>query len=77
MKKNSAIKVFIVDDHPIVRRGLRELISEESDLEFCGEASNASQALREMEAAYPQVAVIDISLGGTSGIDLIKQVQAK
>lgn len=77
MKRNNMIRVFIVDDHPIVRRGLRELISEEGDLEICGEAANATQALEEMENTQPEVAVIDISLGGTSGIDLIKQVQSK
>jgi DNA-binding NarL/FixJ family response regulator len=72
----SKYKVLIVDDHPIVRHGLGELIARQPDLEICGEAADTSEALRQVEAARPDVAVIDISLNGESGIDLIEQIQA-
>ncbi len=69
-------KVLIVDDHPIVRHGLGELISRQSDLQVCGEASGIAEAMQQIEANRPDVAVIDISLDGESGIDLIEQIRA-
>jgi len=68
--------VLIVDDHPIVRHGLGELISRQSDLQVCGEASGIAEAMQQIEANRPDVAVIDISLDGESGIDLIEQIRA-
>ena len=69
-------KVLIVDDHPIVRHGLGELIARQPDLEVCGEAADSSEALRQVEANRPDVAVVDISLGGDNGIELIEQIKA-
>lgn len=69
-------KVLIVDDHPIVRHGLGELIARQPDLETSGEAADVSEALRQVEADRPDVAVIDISLNGESGLELIEQIKA-
>jgi DNA-binding NarL/FixJ family response regulator len=69
-------KVLIVDDHPIIRQGLRELIDQEPDLEVCGEAENAIEALKAIRTLSPDVAIVDISLNkDMSGFDLIKDVK--
>ena len=70
-------RVLIVDDHPLVRAGLTQLISDEPDLEVCGEAAESSEALRQLASASPDLAIIDISLARGSGIDLIKQIKAR
>jgi DNA-binding NarL/FixJ family response regulator len=69
-------KVFIVDDHELVRQGLRQLIDGESDLQFCGEASNVKDALKMRTSLSPDVAIIDISLPDGNGLDLIKQLHS-
>jgi len=74
--KKGKSKVLIVDDHPIVRHGLGELIARQPDLEVCGEASDSAEALRQVEANGPDVAVVDISLGGDNGIELIERIKA-
>ncbi len=70
------VRVLIVDDHPIVRRGLAELIDQEPDLEVCGEASDAPEALQQVRATHPDVVVVDIALKSGNGIELIKQIKA-
>ena len=70
-KKN----VFVVDDHPIVRERVAELINQESDLQVCGEAEDAVQALKGIAAAVPDIAIVDITLKDTYGIELIKQLK--
>jgi DNA-binding NarL/FixJ family response regulator len=70
-------RVLIVDDHPVVRDGLGELINQESDLEVCGEAADATEALRLVEEARPNVAVVDLSLQSGHGIELIEQIKAR
>ena len=72
MKKH---KVLIVDDHPIVRHGLGELIARQPDLQMCGEAADATAAVRQVEANRPDVAVIDISLNGENGLELIELIK--
>ena len=69
-------KVLIVDDHPIVRHGLGELIARQSDPEMSGEAADAAEAVRQVEANRPDVAVIDISLNGENGLELIELIKA-
>ena len=69
-------KVLIVDDHPIVRHGLGELIARQPDLEVCGEAADSSEALRQVEVIRPDVAVVDISLDGDNGIELVERIKA-
>jgi DNA-binding NarL/FixJ family response regulator len=69
-------KILLVDDHPLVREWLANLINEQPDLNVCGEASNAPQAFELIGAASPDIAIVDISLEGGSGIELIKSVKA-
>jgi DNA-binding NarL/FixJ family response regulator len=69
------IRVFLIDDHPIVRHGIAQLLSAESDLEVCGQAGDARTALATLAAAAPGVIVVDVSLGTTSGIDLIREIK--
>lgn len=75
MKRKNA--VFIVDDHPIMRDGISQLIDQQPDLEVCGSASSAPEALNALTAAAPDLLLVDISLGGMSGIDLIKIVRKR
>jgi DNA-binding NarL/FixJ family response regulator len=74
--KADKYKLLIVDDHPIVRHGLGELIARQPDLEMCGEAANVSEALRQVESKRPDLAIVDISLEGESGIELIEKIKA-
>jgi DNA-binding NarL/FixJ family response regulator len=73
----SRYRVLIVDDHPIVRHGLAGLINQQSDMEICGSASNMAEALQQVEAVQPDLAIIDISLEGASGFELIEQMKSK
>jgi DNA-binding NarL/FixJ family response regulator len=66
--------VFIVDDHPLVREGLTNLINRQSDLVVCGEAKDSAEAIDGMTKERPDVAIIDISLANESGLELIKQL---
>lgn len=68
-------KIFIVDDHPIMRRGYKALLNREPDLMVCGEADNAEETLDTIFGADPDLAIIDISMAGMSGLELIKRLQ--
>ena len=68
-------KVLLVDDHPIVRERLAELIHQEPDLAVSGEAEDANQALAAVKASPPDIAIVDITLKDTYGIELIKQLK--
>src|SRR5687768_11756336 len=74
---SSKRKVLIVDDHPIVRERLGELIALEPDLMVCGEAEDGPGALEAVEASEPDIAIIDISLKDTYGIELIKDLKLR
>lgn len=69
-------RIFLVDDHPLVREWLTQLIHQQLDLEVCGEAETAAQALESIAALKPEVAIVDISLKGGSGLELIKDIKA-
>jgi len=69
-------RILIVDDHPLVRSGFVQLISDEPDLEVCGEAADEAQALQLVAAAAPDLVIIDLSLAGGSGINLIERIKA-
>ncbi|HVI83325.1 MAG TPA: response regulator transcription factor [Chthoniobacterales bacterium] len=75
--KNSKRKrrIFVVDDHPLVREWLKNLINQQSDLEVCGEAENAADALSGIAATKPELAVIDITLNAASGLELMKDIR--
>jgi len=70
-------RVFIVDDHPIMRIGLAEVIGSEPDLEVCGEAGTMTEALQGIGATLPDVAVVDLALEQGSGLELIAQLKAR
>ena len=70
------IRVFLLDDHEVVRRGLRELLEPEGDLEVVGEAGSASEALARIPALRPDVAVLDARLPDGSGIDVCRDIRS-
>lgn len=70
-------RILIVDDHPIVREGLKAVLSHQSDLEVCGEAASIAEALRLVDAERPDLAIIDLSLPDGSGLELLKQIKAR
>lgn len=68
--------ILIVDDHPMLRRGLAALISGEPDLSVCGQAASSEEALRAIGQAKPDLVIIDLGLEGSDGLDLVKQIKA-
>jgi two-component system response regulator DevR len=73
---DDAIRVFLLDDHEIVRRGLRELIEADGDMVVVGEAGNAGEALVRIPIAAPQVAVLDVRLPDGSGIEVCRDIRS-
>ncbi|MEA2543794.1 MAG: hypothetical protein QOH35_5160 [Acidobacteriaceae bacterium] len=67
--------VFIVDDHPLLRQGLALLINRENDLTVCGEAEEAQTAMRAISQYQPDILIVDISLNGPDGLDLLKNIR--
>jgi DNA-binding NarL/FixJ family response regulator len=72
-----AVRILIVDDHPLVRQGLIGLLSTECDFEVCGEASGAAEARQLAARVNPDVAIVDLSLKDGSGIELTKELHAQ
>lgn len=70
-------QVFLVDDHPLVREWLTNLINKRPDMRVCGEAGSAPEALRMIGDLDPDVAIVDITLANGSGLELIKDIQAQ
>jgi DNA-binding NarL/FixJ family response regulator len=68
-------RVFIVDDHPIVRQGLAMMIDAEDDLQVCGHAEEAQTALQAIVECKPDILIVDISLNGPDGLELVKHVR--
>ena len=75
--ENRKTKIVVVDDHPIVRQGLTELLNREDDLMVCGQAEDAHQAMQAIKALKPDMIIVDISLKETSGMELIKDIKAR
>lgn len=69
------IKVLIADDHPIVRQGLRQILAETADMEVAGEAVNSQEALDQMRVGGWDVLVLDITMPGRSGFDILKELK--
>jgi DNA-binding NarL/FixJ family response regulator len=67
--------VFIVDDHPLLRQGLSLMINRENDLAVCGEAEEAQAAMQAIPQCHPDILIVDISLNGPDGLDLLKSVR--
>ncbi|TVR53083.1 MAG: DNA-binding response regulator [Puniceicoccaceae bacterium] len=70
------VRVFLVDDHPLVRQGLAQVVNSEEGLTVCGEAEDAREALKAVSTLKPDLVIVDISLRGNNGLDLIKNVKA-
>src|ERR1700678_3252422 len=70
-------RVLLVDDHPIVRQGLALLIDREPDLSVCGEADNSHSAFHAITTLRPDIVVLDISLSGPDGLDILKEIRTK
>jgi DNA-binding NarL/FixJ family response regulator len=70
-------RVYVVDDHPLTRRGLVQLIARESDLEIVGEAGAAVEALAGIAEHRPQLVIVDLTLGDLSGLEIIKEVRSR
>jgi len=70
-------RVILVDDHAMFREGMRQLIEREPDLTVCGDVADADEAMREIRQKKPDLVIADISLSGTTGIDLIKNIKAE
>ena len=72
-----AKRIVIVDDHPLFRNGLEQLIQSDSAFAVCGEANNASEAMDVIRKLNPDLAIVDLSLPGANGIELIKNIRAE
>jgi len=75
--KHKKVRILLVDDHPIMRRGLAELINLEKDLVVCAEADSIQTALELIKRHEPHVALVDLSLKNESGLELIKDIKAR
>src|SRR5689334_25060732 len=76
VSKDRKRRVLIVDDHPIVRQGLRRLIEAEADLEVCGEAETAREAKSLIRELEPDAVIVDVSLNQGDGLELVKDARA-
>jgi DNA-binding NarL/FixJ family response regulator len=70
-------KILLVEDHQIVREGIARLINQEEDMEVCGQASTASEALKQIPNLKPDLVITDISLSGMNGIEFLKHLKAE
>jgi DNA-binding NarL/FixJ family response regulator len=68
-------RILVVDDHPIVRLGIRQMLAAERDLEVCGEAESAAAAMQLATSAHPDLAIVDLSLTEGTGLDLIRSLR--
>src|SRR5690349_22021323 len=71
-----AHRILIVDDHPILREGLAQLIDQQKDLSICGQFEEAGKAFEAIANLKPDLALVDISLKGSSGVELLKNIKA-
>lgn len=71
------IRVYIVEDHPVIRETLVEFLDLTADMAVCGMAATAEDAATELEAAAPTVVLVDLSLPGRSGLDLLAEIKAR
>ncbi len=74
---NRKLKIVLVDDHPLVRESLTMLIDQQPDMEVCGEAGGIADALKVLKTVTPDIAVVDLSLKETSGLELVKTIKSR
>ncbi len=77
MTKPGTVKIVIIDDHPMVRAGLSLRIQAERNLSVCGSAESEEEGLELIKATQPDLAIVDISLKNSNGLDLVKQIKAR
>ncbi len=77
VKTDRKTQILIVDDHPVVREGLETMLNHEQDLNVCGQAEDAPHALQAIAELNPDIAIVDISLKNSDGIELTKAIKAK
>ncbi|MGI8966022.1 MAG: response regulator, partial [Limisphaerales bacterium] len=70
-------RILLVDDHPLLRQGIAQLINQEKDWQICGEAENPHRALEMIATTKPNIVILDISLKGASGIELLKNIKIR
>ncbi len=79
--ENSSLRkissVYVVDDHPIVRQGLVDLINQQEDLKVCGQSETAEEALKDLRKVKPTAMIVDISLKGMNGLELVKTIYSR
>jgi DNA-binding NarL/FixJ family response regulator len=75
-RKSAEIRILLVDDHPIVRRGLAQFLQQTPDIRVCGEADDASKTLEAIKQTSPDLVIVDLSLEGVSGLDLIEEINS-
>src|SRR5258706_12920578 len=75
--RKAKIRVLLVDDHPILRKGLAQMINLEADMMVCGEAEDGPKAFEAAGTLNPDIAVIDVCLKGGNGIELVKNLKAR
>jgi len=68
-------RIFIVEDHPVVRMGLKQLLQMDPDFEVCGEAEQVDEAIEKIRDTHPQVVLVDLALPGTNGMELIRYIK--
>ncbi|MFF7134582.1 MULTISPECIES: response regulator transcription factor [unclassified Streptomyces] len=77
MREDGKVRVFLLDDHEVVRRGVHELLSVEGDIEVVGEAGTAADALTRIPATRPDVAVLDVRLPDGSGVEVCREIRSR
>ncbi|MEV4558761.1 response regulator transcription factor [Kitasatospora sp. NPDC049285] len=77
MTDNGHIRVFLLDDHEVVRRGVHDLLSVEDDIEVVGEAGTAAEALNRIPAVHPDVAVLDVRLPDGNGVEVCREIRSQ
>ncbi|MET7933378.1 response regulator transcription factor [Streptomyces sp. NPDC005322] len=77
MREEGKIRIFLLDDHEVVRRGVRDLLASEPDMEVVGEAGTAAEALARITATRPDVAVLDIRLPDRSGVEVCREIRSR
>jgi DNA-binding NarL/FixJ family response regulator len=77
MKQDGKTRILIVDDHPVLRQGLRQLIEVEDDLEVCGEAESLQEGRAAVEELAPDLAIVDIALRDSDGLELVRRIRSQ
>ena len=73
----TAKRIFVVDDHPLIREGLAAQLANQPNLQLCGEAEDVAEAMSRIAASKPDLVIVDISLKNGNGVDLVKRLKAK